>query len=621
MEGLKAPLIKAAAAGASTFASFLLSELQPPGGANASKQIFELLQTLTVDQINTLWNAVDGLVDATLDRHFYREGEEAEAAAPEADDGSHIILLQRLVALLFAWVEDPKQELDNVYWTSVQRLHAVMLHIPDDKEGRALRTAISKLNERLWAQKRSERNTVAPLTIAVLLVDAHEEGAGDAVVKRIWAFRECLALFDWSEPDNDSLRELLLHCFRRPLFTRSADNRRVLASIMAQCGPLVPEAHAVIKSHLLAMTGASGSSGAITAANARALEGWGEVYYRAWSAAEGSARLEVEQAAIQDLMSRATYAAQPGTFAALRRVLGVLVAKKAARAKGVEAMLLRLYSPILFRALGAANPAVRKNAALLLLDAFPLRATELEEAGNQAGSDATLEAQFTALTSLLLDACPSVREVGVAGVCRVLGSYWELIPPAVSKTLLARLIDDCAHDATSPIVRAAVPAALSELIMAQPLSHPMLAQAAMLPSLADLLNDRSEKVRYINMLLERWPAPRRCVGSRYLCARLPFKKQVSSKWSAPTFSFSFMHPSCSSSSMQVRVAMACLLSTLTSVRTLSLWDIILVESVLARLAMDQGLQAVSGHSVCDVITRIVGLLTASPYLMVLHIYS
>ena len=35
-------------------------------------------------------------------------------------------------------------------------------------------------------------------------------------------------------------------------------------------------------------------------------------------------------------------------------------------------MLLRLYEPILWRSLAAANPHVRKNAATLLIDAFPL---------------------------------------------------------------------------------------------------------------------------------------------------------------------------------------------------------------------------------------------------------
>ena len=41
--------------------------------------------------------------------------------------------------------------------------------------------------------------------------------------------------------------------------------------------------------------------------------------------------------------------------------------------KGVSEMLLRLYSPFLWRSLKVAHPHVRANAASLLLDAFPLQ--------------------------------------------------------------------------------------------------------------------------------------------------------------------------------------------------------------------------------------------------------
>jgi len=55
----------------------------------------------------------------------------------------------------------------------------------------------------------------------------------------------------------------------------------------------------------------------------------------------------------------------------LPQVLNGLHSQK--RVAGVDAMLLRLYGPILFRALTAANSAVRRNSLLVMLDAFPLR--------------------------------------------------------------------------------------------------------------------------------------------------------------------------------------------------------------------------------------------------------
>ena len=35
--------------------------------------------------------------------------------------------------------------------------------------------------------------------------------------------------------------------------------------------------------------------------------------------------------------------------------------------------MCRLYEPVIFRAFGAANADVRRNALLLMLDAFPIR--------------------------------------------------------------------------------------------------------------------------------------------------------------------------------------------------------------------------------------------------------
>jgi len=40
--------------------------------------------------------------------------------------------------------------------------------------------------------------------------------------------------------------------------------------------------------------------------------------------------------------------------------------------QGVDEMLARLYEPILWRSLKCANPKVRENAAILMIDAFPL---------------------------------------------------------------------------------------------------------------------------------------------------------------------------------------------------------------------------------------------------------
>lgn len=78
---------------------------------------------------------------------------------------------------------------------------------------------------------------------------------------------------------------------------------------------------------------------------------------------------------IQELMKAAITASTTALGSAIRTVLGEFHLQK--KMQGVDAMLARLYEPILYRAFGATNPDVRRNALLLLLDAFPIRVSPL----------------------------------------------------------------------------------------------------------------------------------------------------------------------------------------------------------------------------------------------------
>jgi condensin-2 complex subunit G2 len=61
-------------------------------------------------------------------------------------------------------------------------------------------------------------------------------------------------------------------------------------------------------------------------------------------------------------------------------------------------MLVKLYEPILWRNLNVANPVVRRNAASLLMEAFPLQDPD----ARQLETDALLQKQFTALEVTIL---------------------------------------------------------------------------------------------------------------------------------------------------------------------------------------------------------------------------
>jgi condensin-2 complex subunit G2 len=93
--------------------------------------------------------------------------------------------------------------------------------------------------------------------------------------------------------------------------------------------------------------------------------------FRAWRDAGPEHQAALEQQCIQPLMQAAILAATPALYVSLRRVLSALHEQKSTR--GVDALLHKLYEPILWRHLKAAHPTVRAQALGIALDAFPIQ--------------------------------------------------------------------------------------------------------------------------------------------------------------------------------------------------------------------------------------------------------
>jgi len=107
-------------------------------------------------------------------------------------------------------------------------------------------------------------------------------------------------------------------------------------------------------------------------------------------------------------------------------------------------------------------------------------------------SSALVHKQFAALDALLEDPAPAVRVVAVQAAARILAVFWETIPARRASDLLQRLVNDLAHDATSAAVRAAVLQSLAYMT-GEPLALPALKQA--LPHLRASIHDKSPTVR------------------------------------------------------------------------------------------------------------------------------
>jgi hypothetical protein len=97
------------------------------------------------------------------------------------------------------------------------------------------------------------------------------------------------------------------------------------------------------------------------------------------------------------------------------------------------------------------------------------------------------------MMSLLEDCDPRVRAAASTTACVILVKWWEAIPSNTSRSLLTTVASKCAFDKTSSIVRVAAVNGIASLLE-QPLCHPVL--KALLPSMQSLIHDKSEKVRY-----------------------------------------------------------------------------------------------------------------------------
>jgi len=295
-----------------------------------------------------------------------------------------------------------------------------------------------------------------------------------ADVKRCHAVRGALELFDYEdEASIMGLRQLLLRAAFAPAFLRSSEGRRFLSALFTLHGGVTRALYGVVREQLPCARGAM-------------LDHYAEVLFRAWRNACGGPAAELERTVLAGLAASSLSAQTPQLAAACRRLLSGFTAAKAA--PGVDAALMRAYRPTLFRALAAANPAVRRNAAAALFEVFPLQDPE----AGQDESDALMARQAQAFADLLADDAPAVRCVAVAGVAGVLDTFWELVPPKTTAGYAAKLATELACDASSPAVRCAVAAGLARLVT-NPASQQLL--KPLLPRVAHLASDTSPSVR------------------------------------------------------------------------------------------------------------------------------
>jgi hypothetical protein len=202
--------------------------------------------------------------------------------------------------------------------------------------------------------------------------------------------------------------------------------------------------------------------------------------------ASATATLNVMEKHLQEAVECAVHCAEEQAVGASKLILDFFAANR--RAAGVDGLLEAMYAPILWRALAAANPTVRLQAATVLSRAFPVVDTDASPAERASA----LQQNFDAMHELLKDEAPLVRMAGIRLVGRALVNFSELLPASTVKSLGTRLINTMCFDQSSAPVRVtsliAIKSALTNPAIRAPLQP-------LLKNLAPLLMDDSERVR------------------------------------------------------------------------------------------------------------------------------
>uniref|UniRef100_A0A2I3H8U9 Non-SMC condensin II complex subunit G2 n=1 Tax=Nomascus leucogenys TaxID=61853 RepID=A0A2I3H8U9_NOMLE len=315
-------------------------------------------------------------------------------------------------------------------------LNGILYALPESE--RKLQSSIQDLCVTWWEKGLPAKEDTGKTAFVMLLRRSLETKTG-ADICRLWRIHQALYCFDYDLEESGEIKDMLLECFININYIKKEEGRRFLSCLFNWNINFIKMIHGTIKNQL------QGLQKSLMVYIA-------EIYFRAWKKASGKILETIENDCIQDFMFHGIHLPRRSpVHSKVREVLSYFHHQKKVR-QGVEEMLYRLYKPILWRGLKARNSEVRSNAALLFVEAFPIRDPNL----HAIEMDSEIQKQFEELYSLLEDPYPMVRSTGILGVCKITSKYWEMMPPTILIDLLKKVTGELAFDTSSADVRCSV---------------------------------------------------------------------------------------------------------------------------------------------------------------------
>ncbi|XP_019514660.1 PREDICTED: condensin-2 complex subunit G2 isoform X1 [Hipposideros armiger] len=449
----------------------------------------ELLDELSRKQKEELWQRLKNLLTDVLLESPVDGWQTVETQAEdnmETDHGSkmkrNIEIIHAITSVILASVSVRNEHVNyEALLECTVILNGILYALPESE--RKLQSSIQDLCVTWWEKGLPAKEDMGKTAFIMLLRKSLETKTG-ADICRLWRIHQALYCFDYDLEESREIKNMLLECFINVNYMKKEEGRRFLSSLFNWNVNFIKMIHGTIKNQL------QGLQKSLVVHIA-------EIYFRAWRKASGKILEEIENGCIQDFMHHGIHLPRRSpVHPKVREMLSYFHHQKRVR-QGVEEMLYRLYKPILWRGLKARNSEVRSNAALLFIEAFPIRDPNF----NAIEMDSEIQKQFEELYSLLEDPYPMVRSTGILGVCKITSQYWEMMPPTILIDLLKKVTGELAFDTSSADVRCSVFKCLP-IILDNKLSHPLLEQ--LLPAVKYSLHDNSEKVRvaFVDMLLK-----------------------------------------------------------------------------------------------------------------------
>ncbi|XP_043190471.1 condensin-2 complex subunit G2-like isoform X2 [Amphibalanus amphitrite] len=436
----------------------------------------EVLAELPRAQLDSLWESLLSWITTGLES-LIPENNEDDA------DPEKAALVSAIVDTALSTVSTLQSEAEDTAPVPVGLLqtasivNTMLLSLDELPSLDGLCDRIARLSELWWSRRLPEADSLAPPVLSYLLqlVVAKDHKTTRPLVQRACSLQPCLSTGGLTGSGSGRLRQLLCGAAQCPQILAWDEGVRFVAGVLGMSALRTP-AHTAIKAVLPSVT------------KVEAMK-YGQAYYRAWRMAETADRESLEEHCIQDFMYHAVHASRaPGCRLArlLYQLLHHIHGQR--RHRETAEMLVRLYQPILWRALTVPNETVQLNATFILLDVFPLE----DPSETRVARDAELARQSRLLADLLQEASHLVRAAAAKGVCRALSQFWDMMPQDCLKQMMKVLLQDMAYDAASVEVRLQAVSGIS-VVLDNPFTHAYMKSA--LPFLADAFHDVQLSVR------------------------------------------------------------------------------------------------------------------------------